>query len=260
MTLLVTVRDAEGMTIFSGNATFDASENSGIREFEWTNPVQSGPIINGAAYNVSFEAETGMNAVVHNAVLFGTDLGMVHPKNNEPIVDKTFVYSGETLGSDSADNINGGEGDDVLFGGAGNDTVSGGDGDDTLVGGDDDDVLSGGEGDDVLFGGDGDNILTGNVGADTFVWKLGDEGKTTLTDFNLSEGDKLNLSDLLTGLDGKTDADIVEIVTAGAQGDDVVIKFAAGPEIVLDGAADQLGTASSTVEILNLLQGTNSNP
>ena len=67
----------------------------------------------------------------------------------------------------------------------------------TSVLGNVDDTLNGGEGDDILVGGDGNDILTGGNGADQFVWKDGDTGTDTVTDFNAAEGDVLNLADLL---------------------------------------------------------------
>jgi len=50
------------------------------------------------------------------------------------------------------------------------------------------------EGNDVLEGRGGSDILTGNGGADTFVFKEGEQGTDTITDFDFSEGDKLDLS------------------------------------------------------------------
>lgn len=67
------------------------------------------------------------------------------------------------------------------------------------------DTLTGGSGADVLVGGFGNDLLTGGAGADTFVWNLGDQGSTstpavdTIKDFNLAQGDALDLSDLLQG-------------------------------------------------------------
>jgi hypothetical protein len=68
-----------------------------------------------------------------------------------------------------------------------------------------DDTRIGGAGDDLLIGGPGSDTLTGGVGADVFKWQLDDTGIDTITDFNLSggsfdlaEGDKLDLRDLLT--------------------------------------------------------------
>lgn len=162
------------------------------------------------------------------------------------------------VGGDGNDTLNGGNDADTLFGGAGNDNLSGGAGNDILVGGAGNDILDGGDSNDTLFGGAGNSTLTGGADADTFVWNVGDSGTTTVTDFKLTDGDKLNLADLLSGHEGATD--LAGFVTATVGTTDVTISFTNGPTIVLTDAADQLGGATSTVEILNLLQGTNPNP
>ena len=66
-----------------------------------------------------------------------------------------------------------------------------------------DNTFHGGPGDDYMIGGKGNDTLTGGAGKDTFVWHLGDGGspgapvRDTITDFNRSEGDVLDLRDLL---------------------------------------------------------------
>ena len=55
-------------------------------------------------------------------------------------------------------------------------------------------TVIGGSGSDTIYGKDGDDTLTGGSGSDTFVFKDGDTGSDTITDFNLSEGDKIDLS------------------------------------------------------------------
>ncbi|MCJ1888394.1 type I secretion C-terminal target domain-containing protein [Pseudomonas sp. LA21] len=40
-------------------------------------------------------------------------------------------------------------------------------------------------------------MLTGGAGADTFIWKAGDTGNDTITDFKAGEGDRIDISDLL---------------------------------------------------------------
>ncbi|MCL6692651.1 retention module-containing protein [Pseudomonas sp. R3.Fl] len=87
--------------------------------------------------------------------------------------------AGDTRGGN--DILEGGKGDDLLFGQGGNDT------------------LLGGDGNDILFGGMGDDTLTGGAGADQFVWQKGETGHDVVTDFNIGEGDSLNLADLLQG-------------------------------------------------------------
>ncbi|KTC53880.1 hypothetical protein AO262_19170 [Pseudomonas fluorescens ABAC62] len=95
----------------------------------------------------------------------------------------------------NASNIYGtNDGGDTLIGNAGNDILFGQGGNDTLLGG---------AGNDILVGGKGNDILTGGAGADTFVWLKGDTntsgGFDRITDFKHSDGDKLDLSDLLQG-------------------------------------------------------------
>jgi|LGVF01.1.fsa_nt_gb T1SS-143 domain-containing protein len=99
--------------------------------------------------------------------------------------------------------LDGGAGNDVLLGNSGNDLLIGGSGDDHLHGGTGNDILHGDSGDDILHGNSGNDSLSGGLGADTFAWHLGDQGTTispaidTMSDFSTSEGDKLDLSDLL---------------------------------------------------------------
>ncbi|WP_027188308.1 type I secretion C-terminal target domain-containing protein [Desulfovibrio cuneatus] len=82
----------------------------------------------------------------------------------------------------------------VLHGSAHGGMVDGGAGNDTLIGD---------AGNNILVGGAGYDVLTGGTGADTFVWKAGDAGTAgapatdVVTDFNIDEGDKLDLSGLL---------------------------------------------------------------
>jgi VCBS repeat-containing protein len=119
----------------------------------------------------------------------------------------TGTTGADTLnGSSASDLLRGGDGNDTLYGLAGHDRLEGGAGNDTLYGGAGNDVLLGGDGNDILFGGSGNNILTGGIGADTFTWAAGDVGKSTITDFNAVEGDRINLNDLLPDI---TDANVL---------------------------------------------------
>jgi hypothetical protein len=92
--------------------------------------------------------------------------------------------------------IAGTSGNDNLLTGNTNDTVSGGAGNDTI---------NTGAGNDILSGGSGNDTLTGGLGSDTFKWVLGDQGSVGtpaidhITDFSVSQGDKLDLKDLLQG-------------------------------------------------------------
>ncbi|MGY4012474.1 T1SS-143 repeat domain-containing protein [Aeromonas molluscorum] len=91
-----------------------------------------------------------------------------------------------------------------------------------------DDHLVGSQGDDILYGGAGSDILTGGLGSDTFAWTLPDAGSAsqpavdTITDFNLQQGDRLDLSDMLGGVSGSDINSLLShiqvSVTAGANG------------------------------------------
>ncbi|MEE3645082.1 MULTISPECIES: Ig-like domain-containing protein [unclassified Brenneria] len=98
--------------------------------------------------------------------------------------------------SDGNDILNGGVGNDILFGQGGNDTLNGGSGND---------LLYGGSGDDLLIGGAGNDVLIGGAGADTFKWQAGEVGHDVIKDFNASEGDRIDLSDLVGELEEGTD-------------------------------------------------------
>ena len=70
--------------------------------------------------------------------------------------------------------------------------VEGGLGNDVIWASSGDDDLRGGEGHDILFGGKGTDTLTGGSGSDVFQFTLS-SGQDTITDFNISEGDKIQL-------------------------------------------------------------------
>jgi Ca2+-binding RTX toxin-like protein len=91
-------------------------------------------------------------------------------------------------------------GNDYLDGGAGNDT------------------LYGGGGDDILVIGDGLDNAHGGAGADTFKLTLIDAYADNIQDFKTSEGDKIDISQVLEGYDPLSDdiADFVQLVQNGA--------------------------------------------
>jgi Ca2+-binding RTX toxin-like protein len=122
------------------------------------------------------------------------------------------------------DLVHGGAGNDALFGEAGSDLLYGGTGNDYLNGGASNDALRGGAGNDRLEGGAGSDVLKGDTGADVFAWSLNDGNASTgvtgaasgnaygvatgvglsgttdlVMDFSKSDGDALDLRDLLVG-------------------------------------------------------------
>ncbi|WP_164684159.1 calcium-binding protein [Vibrio maerlii] len=110
--------------------------------------------------------------------------------------DTAVGYDGDDAmyGSWGNDLLIGGKGDDIILGGFGDDVLRGGSGDDVLTAGFGNDSLSGGTGDDILIAGSGTNVLRGGDGADTFVI-VGPSGTTTINDFDISEGDTIDIID-----------------------------------------------------------------
>ncbi len=80
------------------------------------------------------------------------------------------------------------------------------DGNDVLDGGAGDDMLYGGAGDDLLIFGDGTDELTGGSGSDVFALTLIDGMVDTVFGFDASEGDAINITDVLVGYDPLSDA------------------------------------------------------
>ena len=157
----------------------------------------------------------------------------------------------------------GGSGDDLLTGDAQDNYLEGGLGDDILSGGGGDDILSGGGGDDVLIGGLGDDSMTGGAGRDTFVWRAGDNGSDTISDFHIDPAgvasDVLDLSELLSGVDA--DSATLDNYLTFAFGNDTVISVSVTPggapvqDITLAGVdlADLYGTTNEATVIDSLL-------
>ncbi|MCZ4283053.1 VCBS domain-containing protein [Kiloniella laminariae] len=93
-----------------------------------------------------------------------------------------------TATSDGGASLSGLLGDDILYGAAG------------------DDILLGGGGNDTLSGNAGADLLTGGTGADNFIFN-DISSLDQVTDFSLSDGDVLNIADLIDFSD--TNGDII---------------------------------------------------
>lgn len=153
--------------------------------------------------------------------------------------ENILAISGVTLGTTSADIMNGSDlvedrfialagndtlqglgGDDQLYGDAGKDTLYGGLDNDILHGGADKDTLYGDDGDDIVFGGTGADTLYGGAGADAFWFDANDKGTgvDVIKDFSLLDGDTINISDVLEQYDPNTDAlsGFVRLTESGA--------------------------------------------
>lgn len=115
--------------------------------------------------------------------------------------------------------------DDVL---GGNDIIHGTSGPDVLFGGAGDDQIWGEGGNDTLMGGAGNDTLIGGSGADVFKWSLNDAGSAGepavdhLADFSKSQGDTLDLRDLLQG---ETEATLSQYLSFGEEGGKAVLSI-----------------------------------
>jgi len=77
-------------------------------------------------------------------------------------------------------------------------------------------------GDDLFYGGSGADRMIGDTGQDTFIFD-GDtafNGQDKIKNFSLSDGDAVDISDVLEGFDPLSDAiaDFVQITDAGNKG------------------------------------------
>ncbi|ELR8702613.1 VWA domain-containing protein [Vibrio vulnificus] len=145
---------------------------------------------------------------------------LLHPNQGEDSAPNTAAFSTAHIdiahGGGGDDRIYGQGGVDLMFGGSGNDQLYGGEGNDGLRGGSGKDTLDGGAGNDILVGGLGNDILTGGDGADIFKWVDMETARDRVTDFNASQGDKLDLADLF---DDMSKADIDTLLADLGSGD-----------------------------------------
>lgn len=118
---------------------------------------------------------------------------------------------------DSIENVTGSDQDDILNGDNSNNVLSGGEGDDSLFGLGGSDTLIGGKGADILNGGSGDDI---------FMYKSGDlDGSLDIIkDYDIAEGDKIDVSELLSGYD-LVKSDVTNFARFVDQGADTILQI-----------------------------------
>ncbi|QBG37049.1 VCBS domain-containing protein [Litorilituus sediminis] len=135
---------------------------------------------------------------------------------------------------------------DVLYGSAASETISGAGGNDVLYGFAGDDILKGGSGDDLLIGGAGSDSLRGNGGSDTYYFgsDAADGSIDTITKF--SNGDSIDLSDLLNGETDGADS-LAEYLHFSFDGTNTLISV----------DKDKNGTTDLTIKLndVNLVDG-----
>ena len=177
------------------------------------------------------------------SVTESNDIGWLSSDNDggEFAVNPIYIQTGLSVdylagndlsyGTTGNDTLSGGTGNDFIDGRAGNDLLFGNADNDVLMGGLGNDVLVGGEGSDTLIGGQGNDLLTGDglglaAGADVFKWVIGDQGSPgapandIVTDFSVTQGDTIDLRDLLIGESGASDlTKYLHFDTSGSGGD-----------------------------------------
>ena len=120
------------------------------------------------------------------------------------------------VGGKDNDSLSGGADYDLVYGNLGDDTVNGDDGDDIVRGGQGNDVVNGGNGADFVSGDKGDDTMSGGAGADAFH-TFGDAGIDRVIDFNLAQGDRVQLDPGTVFTLSQVGADTVINMTGGGQ-------------------------------------------
>ncbi|XXJ20622.1 calcium-binding protein [Desulfovibrio caledoniensis] len=194
---------------------------------------------------VHVDAAVAADGTPGNDVVYGDNNG----STISGLEGNDFLYGGA-----GSDHIDGGAGHDYISGGAGNDVLNGGDGNDYLFGGSGDDAIQGGNGNDIIWGGDGNDTIDAGAGNDTvfissghdtvtlgagadtvsidptYLTPDGGDGSMTVTDFNVNEGDQLDLSGLTGGVvdvtSSSTSGDLIlTIADANHAGNDITITL-----------------------------------
>lgn len=202
-------------------------------------------ILYGGSGNNTLYGGAGSDTVNYSQALTGVDVNLQNGTATDGNGDTDTLYEIENIigsefddqltGDNSHSNtIHGGDGDDLikgynqhdtLYGDAGNDIIKGYAGNDTLYGGDGKDYLFGSGGHDALYGGSGNDTLRGGSGNDTlnggggrdklfgqggadeflFIADTAFQDRVFIRDFNTTEGDTINIQDLLSGFDPEQD-------------------------------------------------------
>lgn len=181
-------------------------------------------VIGGAADD-TIAAIAGANVLQgadgNDSITGGTGFDRVNGNKGDDVIVGHSLTGDWLLGGQGNDVINAFQsvGHNILNGNLGADTLSGGSGGDSLRGGQGDDTIAGGAAGDWLSGDLGQDTLTGGGGADTFH---AGASMDQVTDFNLAQGDRVQL-----------DAGVT--YTASQVGADTVISVAGGGQMVLAG-------------------------
>ena len=183
----------------------------------------------------------------------GVDWAVLQDRNTTLDIILSADANGKLVGSIGGESLdfNSIESLRTFISGSGNDSVDlsnllgqdsrlyarGGSGDDIFIGSSKNDELYGEAGADILAGGTGNDTLIGGTGADTFVYRDGDTGTDTITDFNVSDGDIINLIGLLSNVANLTHdaAGLASVLNFSQVGTTTLLAI----DTTGDGVADQ---------------------
>ena len=110
-------------------------------------------------------------------------------------------------------------------------------------------VITGTAQNDWIAGGDGDDTLTGGAGADSFVFRqadllgAGNDASDTITDFSVTDNDRLDLSDLLAGTPATNGTELDAVIDIQDNGTSVVFTISPDGQ-----AVSQIVTLDNTSE------------
>ncbi len=205
--ILIGTNTDETISGLAGNDTIDGGGGVDTVDYSTSSSAVTVNIQSGTAS----DGEGGTDTLSGIENIRGSSFNDVLVGNNA--LDNTI------WGGAGNDNVQGRAGSDTLYGDDGADTLKGANGDDVLHGGTGNDLIYGHADDDILYGGDGLDALWGHSGADTFVFEAASayNERDNVKDFSLTDGDKIDLSDLLAGYDPIADliTDFVQITDNG---------------------------------------------
>ena len=178
-----------------------------------------GNSIFGGAGNDSIDGGSGINYLRgdegNDSLIGGNDFDDINGNMGNDTVS-TGAGEDYCVGGRDNDSLSGGANYDLVYGNLGDDTCNGDDGDDIVRGGQGNDLVNGGAGNDFVSGDKGDDTLSGGAGADTFN-TFGDAGIDRVIDFNLAEGDRVQLAPGTIFTLSQVGADTVINMTGGGQ-------------------------------------------
>jgi Ca2+-binding RTX toxin-like protein len=225
------------LTVFAGSDLINGSNiGSRLRGYDGDDTINGGAgndFLDGGGGNDQVFGGAGNDVVVDGSgtnylrggegddvILGGTGFDDANGNMGNDTIS-TGAGDDYSVGGKDNDLLFGDAGNDIVWGNLGNDTCDGGDGNDQVRGGQGDDSVSGGPGADFVSGDRGNDTISGGSGADNFHGSQ-DAGIDRVLDFNLAEGDRVQL-------------DPGTIYTVGQVGADTVIDMGGANQMILVG-------------------------